>query len=352
MKKIQFLIGTTVTLLVVLFAVVYTFGYVVPPGHMGVLRYGMGPKQGYQPEGLAPGYHPGFPLMNLMTINLVPTTIQVVHLHRDRKKHPNSSGPLEVQTTDGAKVLVDVSLLARFFPAPTFDAKGGKVHGGPADLLQSVGLSEHDWFNRIRRNADDELRRALGKLSTADFYNPNLREHQQVKVAHTRMNQSLSRFGIEVVGVLLRRYTYEAQEINQAIQRKNLQDQEERLNAMKSEFARVSAELQKVEADYDARIKTLQIQGETNSEVIRSEGDLYEEKKRAEATLLVAQATAEVDRKKANALSETIGSDVYLARELAPLLSSLKGGVVSGLDPYNLKTWEEKLGVAAVGGEQ
>jgi hypothetical protein len=42
-------------------------------------------------------------------------------------------------------------------------------------------------------------------------------------------------------------------------------------------------------------------------------------------------------------LRDTDGSDTYVATQLAPLLESLQGGVVSGIDPYNLGQWVEKL---------
>jgi hypothetical protein len=59
--------------------------------------------------------------------------------------------------------------------------------------------------------------------------------------------------------------------------------------------------------------------------------------------LLVAESRAEVDTRRAKALSEIQGADVYIARELAPILRSLKGGVVSDVDPYNIDAWIKKL---------
>jgi hypothetical protein len=34
-----------------------------------------------------------------------------------------------------------------------------------------------------------------------------------------------------------------------------------------------------------------------------------------------------------------------VARELAPILASLKGGIVTDIDPYDLGKWVDKLGV-------
>ena len=38
-----------------------------------------------------------------------------------------------------------------------------------------------------------------------------------------------------------------------------------------------------------------------------------------------------------------VGSDTYVALQLAQLLGTLKGGVVSNLDPYDLDAWVKKL---------
>ena len=64
--------------------------------------------------------------------------------------------------------------------------------------------------------------------------------------------------------------------------------------------------------------------------------------------MLVASARAEVDSERAKVLSQIAGSDVYVARELAPLLETLKGGVVSDLDPFDIEAWSRKL----LGGSQ
>jgi hypothetical protein len=37
------------------------------------------------------------------------------------------------------------------------------------------------------------------------------------------------------------------------------------------------------------------------------------------------------------------GSDVYVALQLAQLLGSLKGGVVSNVDPFDFDAWVKKL---------
>lgn len=313
----------------------YTFGYVVRPGQMGVRQITFGPTQGFSSEGLSPGYHWSIPFYS--KIHFIPQTIQILNLHRDRQKYRRSPGALEVQTTDGSSVDVDVTVLYHYFSGPT------EKHGGPSDLLQRVGLSK-DWFAHVQIAAINELKKALGRLSTSEFYKPDLRE-KQVTNALKEMNKRLAPDGIAVDAALLRRYTYTEQRIDRAIFEKNLQNQEERYNEAASKLAKAKADLEKVAAEWDAKIKTLRVNGDAQVRVIRSEADLYERDQRAQGDLLVAQSIAKVDRLKASSYAETKGSDVFVARELAPLLSSLKGGVVTDVDPYNLDDWVDKLGV-------
>jgi len=347
LKKLIFAIFLIALILVVGF---YSFGQSVPPGYMGVRRIGFGPWAGFHQQALKPGFHWSLPLASYTTIHLIPSTVQSVKLSRASGASKDEFGPVAVQTANGAQVIVDATALVRFVSEPK-SSGDQTVSGGPVDLIESVGREQSDWFRWIKRNVEDELKRALGSLSTAEFYNPDLRDHGQVRTAEKKVAEVLAPYGIELVSLLLGRYIYEAEEINQAIARKNLQDQEERLNTTRGNFAEVAAQLRQREADLDAQIKTLAVEGETNALVIRSEGDLYETQMRAKGELLVAQASAKSDAMRSEALSSGPGSDVYVARQLAPILSALKGGLITDLDPFDLKALIERLGVDPADGE-
>ena len=58
---------------------------------------------------------------------------------------------------------------------------------------------------------------------------------------------------------------------------------------------------------------------------------------------MVVEAKAEVDELKARALTELGGSQFYTAREMAPLLRTLTGGVVTNIDPYDINAWMQRL---------
>lgn len=311
-------------------AVLFFFGQVVPPGQMGVRQIYFGPGQGYSNKGLKPGLHWAIPFHS--QIHLIPETVQALEFNREEQS------ALDIQTKDGAVVDVDVSILTRFYETAEGD------HGGPGDLISKLGLSREKWEEQVRSASRNFLKSALSQLNSSDFYEPALR-FKFTQEARNGIAKALEPFGIGVDDVFLRRYTYRSTRIDDAIFQKNLQDQEERLNEAKSKLAAARAKVESVSAEWDAKIETLRVQGSNNATVIRSEADLYENQKRAQADLNVAKAQAEVDRLRAQALSMTSGADIFVARQMTPLLLSLKGGVVSNIDPYDVEGWAKRLGV-------
>ncbi|MBX7138833.1 MAG: hypothetical protein K1X83_12725 [Oligoflexia bacterium] len=336
------LVGLVLIVALAVAVVAYLFGTIVPPGMIGVRQINFGPGQGFSNRGLSPGYHWAIPFYS--TVHLVPQKLQVLHIDRERQLHPDSLGALEIQTTDGNKVDVDISLIKKVYPRA--GTEEGIEHGGPADLIKTVGTSSERWDNHVYKIASLELRRSLGKLSTSDFYNPHMRE-SAVETAFAAMRPTLAKVGISVEAVLLRRYTYQAEAIDNAIFQKNLQVQEEAYNEARGKFAEATAQLEAVAAEWDAKIQTLKVEGQNQAQILMSEATLYENQKKAEGDLAVARTQADIDKLRAGALAQSEGARVFVAREMAPLLGSLKGGVVGELDPYNLEEWMKKLGMGA-----
>jgi regulator of protease activity HflC (stomatin/prohibitin superfamily) len=335
-----FVISTLMTLTILIVAalvvVAFVFGTVVPIGTVGVRKIAFGPKQGLLTKPLTPGFHwtvPGY-----STIYRVPQGVRVLDFDRDIQAHPASLGSLDVPTTDGTTVDIDVSILYRFYNAE--GSADGLTHGGPADLLNRVGATEPQWSKYLAQAADNELKRSLGALSTVDFYDPKSRQ-DRVSHAERAMRESLAPLGIRVEAVLLRRYTYR-EEIDQAIFKKNLQELESAYNKVAGDFAEAQRDVNKVAADGDVAIQNLDKQGVSKAEEIRSEGDLYRRQKVAEADLLVAEARAHVDKLKSEVLAQ-VGSDTYVALQQAQVINTLKGGVVSNIDPYDFDQWVKKL---------
>lgn len=347
-SRFAFLKGITFTgilLAVIMIAVGYTFGAVVPPGYIGVrqidfdLFFGFGPKPGFSDLGLKPGYHWTIPYYS--RIHLVPQTVQLLNLHRD--SNATDFSELLIRTTDASSVDVDVSIMTRFYPDSGTDGK--IVHGGPAELLKNYGVDPSRWKKAVRDEVSNKLLVELSSLAAQEFYNPDKRE-QRLAIAQAAAATSLARYGIKLEAVLLRRYTYRDDKIDQAIFEKNIQEQEERLNESATKLALAKAKLEGEAAQGDARIQTLLVSGQNQVDILRSEADLYENQKRAEGDLLVAKARAEVDRLKAEALQGS-GADIYVARAMTPMLAALRGGVVNDIDPFDISSWMKKLGVGA-----
>ena len=346
---IKSLISLIILLSIVGVVLAFVFGVVIIPGTMGVRQINFGPGQGVALSGLSPGLHWKFPFYT--EIHVIPQSIQRLDFHRESDEGGAGFGPLEIRTSDPATIDLDVTVLYRFYSAPGSD-EDGFVHTGPAELITAVGTDNSLWVNKVRRAADDALKQTLGQLQARQFYDPKLRE-EKVALALDYMNrgskepaiEGLAQHGIRAEAILLRRYTYRQEVIENAIYQKNLQDQEEALNIEEAKLSETRAKAGEEEAKGDQRNKTLVTEAEEKGKVIRSEADLLEAEARADGDLFLAQAKAAVDKVKAEALSKSVGSQLFVARELGPLLGSLKGGVVTDLDPYDLDGWLKRLGL-------
>ncbi len=341
-----------VLIVIAVITVAFVFGKVVPPGFMGIRQVLVGPAQGYSDTGLQPGYHWRLPFYS--TLHVLPSALQVLQFgKRSEDGELSAFAPLEVQTIDGATVDVDISVLYRLASEAgeitTLDPKAEKIAlGGPRELITKIGLTEDAWKSRIKTIADDELKRALGKLNTAQFYDPKARG-PLVEAAAIALQKRAAPFGVQIEAMLLRRTAYRSQRIDDAIFQKNLQEIEERLNSAASKLAEARAQLENVAARLDAEIETSRVEGERNALVVRSEGDRIETEKTALGELEIAKARAQADKLKAEAFSNVAASERAVARELLPLLQSLQGGVVSGLDPYKLDEWLKRFGIKDLG---
>ena len=319
----------------------YTFGVLVRPGYIGVRNISFGPGQGYSRAGLKPGVHWDVPFYS--QVYQVPSTLQRVNFHRGTAEGEPDAEPLKVPTgVDSTAVEVDISVLYKFFDRP--GKLGDLDHGGPGDMLISFGIEPNGWKERVRFAADRILKNNLRKLSASDFYNPELRQ-QRLSEAEVELRQELLPFGVDVTGVLLRRYTYQNESLEENIFEKNLEAQSRRVQDEQTKLAEVEALYRDSESKGTAAVETLRKKAESDASLIFSEAQRIEAEKKAQGDLLIAKARAEIDKMKAKALQSGIGAEVYVARQLAPVLSSVKGGIVSQSDPYDLDAWMNRLGI-------
>ena len=350
-------------ILILCVMVFWVFGKIVPPNYIGVRQnyFALGVlKVGYGNIGLEPGLHWRIP--GISNVILLPRGFQTINFNTvNEGADLVNPAPFEVQAKDGPKVKVDVTFVVRLYPrpdagaaekaaeGPVLDANGipfavlSKVpHGGPRDLINAYRKDPKEQLRRISPIAENELRKSLAELGTAEFYDGAKRETATLKAVRA-INEKVAADGIEVWAALIRRYVYADRNIDDQIFAKNLQQQTEQLNRAASAAAAARAETVKNGAIGDARIKSLEVDGEAKVRELRSQGELEEAKQKAEGDKQAALARAAVDEQKARVLHEVPGADLYVAREMAPLLRSVQGGVLTDVDPYDVRSWIQKL---------
>ncbi len=343
----------------------FVFGQVVPPDMIGIRRNFISVPgilaPGFQEKGLYPGLHWKIP--EVSTIQLIPRDFQFIHLNDAAMVGDYTQKQLEVPTTDGSKVQADITLILRFFERPfstdeaqptdliaaedgdrkvPFAVRNIVSHGGPNELANTYSLDRETQLKIFTVTAEEKLKESLSNLSTQDYYDPVLREIAALN-ANRQINEIVNPDGIELWATLIRRYIYSEKRIDDQIFNKNLQEATERLNAAERSLQQAKAETEETAAKWDAEIKDLQVSGEQQRAVIMSEADRFEVEKKSEGDRLVQEAIAKVDKAKNKILTEVDGAEVYVAREMTPLLETLEGGVVTDIDPYNIDEWVKKL---------
>ena len=367
-------LAISIVALVSLFIIVfYIVGQIVYPDEIGIRQnYFNIPgvlKEGFQDQGLLPGLHWKIP--GLSTIHLIERDFQFVNLNaKDQIAGDLSQDQLEIPTTDGSKVKTDITLVLRFFenaegtPKLSEDSAPAKQeitesdlndktvpyskairqypHGGPRELVNKYRTKKIEQLKIFSITAEESIKKALGTLSTTDYYNPVLREKAAI-LATEKINSEVNPDGISLWATLIRRYVYSEKNIDDQIFAKNLQEATEQVNKAERALEKARAETEMTQADLEATTKDLKVAGEQDTEVIMSEGDRIEMEKISEGDRLVQEARAGVDKAKNEVLTQINGADVYIAREMTPLLETLQGGIVTDIDPFNVDSWMEKL---------
>ena len=341
-------------LLIVTVIVIASCSAYVAPWEVGIKQIKFGGK-----KGLDPRVYEGGKLYLLMPFRdkmlTFPANFQILNMMESRspwsEKRPGGAKDtgVEVPTTDGSKVTSDIVVVWRLFQ----EAKEGE-HGGPLEMLKMAGQDRGARDQRIRERAEDRCKQALGSLHTYDYYNSNLRE-EKAQYARTLLNDGAGEdsgwheYGVNIEAVLIRAY-YFTEVIDHEIFQKNIQVQERQLRAAEEKKAILTAEVARVEAEGDAAVRTKKIEGESRVKVILAEADLYERTQVSQGKLAVAEAEAHVKKIKAEALQE--GGSLYIAQELAPLTQRLRGGIVSGINPFDLDQWIDLLSGSPDTGEE
>ncbi len=321
------LIGGGLVLLVLLFIGACTT--YVAPNEVGIRESRLIPPQGIRP-GLIDGGRIQI-VLPAQTIHRFPTDLQVIEFADSAAEVRNVPSDrlriepsVEVNTSDGSKVSVDVTVLYRIVDAFTV-----MQQAGPGRLFET---------NAVIPKTMAALKKNLGEMVAEDFYDVHRRVEKQ-NAAQKQVAAELADKGIAIDQVLIRQYRYNG-EYQAQIEEKKIQDQLVFTRQSEAEAARELAKKQEIEATGRANVEIEKQRGEAEMTKIRADADTYSRKRVAESDLLVKLATAKGTELENNAYRGT-GSSNLIGLEMAEVLKGLDVIVVpaggkGGMNPLDL----------------
>jgi regulator of protease activity HflC (stomatin/prohibitin superfamily) len=302
----------------------------IGPNEYGIKQVVYGVGKGIKKEPYAAGLQwvtPGFERMHRF-----PTDVQALNLTSEdgvpnsRRADSRRAEPLNIQTSEGYNVRVDVSVLYRI--------------ADPYRVITTIGPGKlYEDAIVIPRSAQ-VLRKHLGALDAEEFYDVKKR-HERVELAFKELDAELAPAGIEVQHVFIRDYVYDNR-YQQAIEQRKIQDQSVFKNQAEADMASANAEKDRIVAVGDAAVRVELARGEAEKLKLEAEADLYERKQRAAGELQVKLAEAEGTRLENEALRGT-GSEALVGLKMADVLKGTQVIVVptdgpSGVNPLDLQS--------------
>jgi regulator of protease activity HflC (stomatin/prohibitin superfamily) len=313
----------------------------VAPNEVGILESRLIPPQGIRP-GLLEGGRVHFRLPG-QTIHEFPTDLQVLEFTSEtgeveflESNRVRVESAIEVNTSDGSRVAVDVTVIYRIDAAETVMAQSG-----PGRLFEN---------NAVIPKSIAALKKNLGEMVAEDFYDVRKRVIKQ-NAAQAQIAAELKDRGIGVAHVLVRQYRYNA-DYQAQIEEKKIQDQLKFTRQSETEAAKELAKKQEIDATGKATVAIETQRGTAEVTKIRAEGEAYKRKRFAEADLLVKLATAKGTELE-NAAYRGSGSENLVGLEMAEVLKGLEVIVVptggkGGLNPLDL---DQALGLWGIEGD-
>ena len=308
----------------------------VKPGEAGVkqIKFGMG--KGIEPFVYGTGLH----YIGVgETMHRFPLRVQVLELSSSRSEgtedlegHRLAPG-INIQTSEGYTVQVDVTVLYRIA-----DALKVMTTIGPGRLFED---------SAVIPRAQQDLRRALGELDAEDFYRGNKRT-QKARDAQVALEAELKDKGIQVLQVLVRKYSYD-QRYQQAIEQRKIQDQTVYKNEAEAKAATANAAKNKIVAEGAASVQVELARGEAEVKKLEAQADLYRRTKAADGDLLVKLAEAQGIELENQAL-RGVGSENMVGLRMAEALRGTRVIVLptdgeGAMNPLDLKTLLKRFDV-------
>jgi regulator of protease activity HflC (stomatin/prohibitin superfamily) len=306
----------------------------VKPGEAGVKQIKFGLGKGIEPFVYGTGLH----YVGVgETMHRFPVRLQVLELSNSRSEedlegHRIAPG-VNIQTSEGYAVQLDLTVLYRI--------------ADPLMVMQTIGPGRLFEDSAVIPRAQQDLRRALGELDAEDFYRGDKRV-QKARAAQQALEAELKDKGIEVVQVLIRRYTYD-QRYQQAIEQRKIQDQTVYKNEAEAKSASAAAAKNKIVAEGAAAVQVELARGEAEVKKLEADADLYRRKKAADGDLLVKLAEAQGTELENQALRGA-GSENMVGLRMADALRGTRLIVLptdgeGGMNPLDLKTLLKRFDV-------
>lgn len=322
--RIRFVWITTIVVGGVWFLVSACTTY-IPPNMVGVKQVYFGGNAGIRNAIYGPGTH--FVAAGIERIHLFPHDLQIINFSNsasEASRQVSEQRSITIQTSDGYKVELDVSLLFRIVdPYKVF------TEAGPG-LAYETRL--------VIPRADRILRKTLGELNSEEFYQ-GPRRIEKAKAAHDQLATELGGFGIVVDAVLVRRYVYD-ERYQQLIEGRKIKDQTVFLRQAEAKSAIEERKRDTAIAEGKANQETELSRGAAEVSKLRAQADLYKRKQAAEGKLLVELAEAKGTELENTALNGA-GSENLVGLKMADVLKGVKVLVLpsdgnAGMNPLDL----------------
>ena len=327
------IIGSSVVVLLLGYNSCTTY---VKPGEAGVkqIKFGMG--KGIEPFVYGTGLH----YIGVgETMHRFPLRVQVLELSSSRSEgtedlegHRVAPG-INIQTSEGYTVQVDVTVLYRI--------------ADPLKVMTTIGPGRLFEDSAVIPRAQQDLRRALGELDAEDFYRGTKRT-QKAQDAQVALEAELKDKGIQVLQVLVRKYSYD-QRYQQAIEQRKIQDQTVYKNEAEAKAATANAAKNKIVAEGAASVQVELARGEAEVKKLEAQADLYRRTRAAAGDLLVKLAEAQGIELENQAL-RGVGSENMVGLRMAEALRGTRVIVLptdgeGAMNPLDLKTLLKRFDV-------
>jgi regulator of protease activity HflC (stomatin/prohibitin superfamily) len=321
--------------------IVFLFAYnacstYVHPGMAGVKQISWGPGKGIEPKVYGVGLHyigPG------EKMHLFPTRVQVLELTNSSSEASEdvpghrTTAAINIQTSEGYRVQVDATVLYRV--------------EDPLKVMQTIGPGRLFEDSAVIPRAAQDLRRALGELDAEDFYRGTKRM-EKAHDAQQALEAELKDKGLEVMQVLVRRYTYDERYQN-AIEARKIQDQTVYKNEAEAIAATANAAKNKIVAEGAAAVQVELSRGEAEVKKMEASADLYRRQKAAEGDLLVRLAEAQGTELENEALRAK-GAENMVGLRMAEALRGTQVIILptdgeTGINPLDLRSMLKRFDV-------